>query len=160
MAKTSNGNGGDASQTAPVKKTTKKRTPVKKTTKKTAKKKATAKKAAKKTVTPRAGGLSKRQVKILEALKGTDSAKKQLTRAQIKKATGLQSGLYKLMGAPTKKGFGTANDTALEPAGLIKSIKGEGKTGGGGPNAVPGQKGLRYYITAKGKKALQEAKKK
>ena len=126
----------------------------KKAAKKAAGAKAATKKAAKKgakkgaAVKKAAGGgkekkgeLSGNAIKVLQAMKGTAANGKTVTRAQLAEKTGINKGWSKLLGNPTKGG-----DHGMEAAGLVKSQKHEG------------ERGLVYFITEKGRKALEAAK--
>jgi hypothetical protein len=105
----------------------------KKVVKKAAGKKAAGKKAA----AAEKGGLSGNQRKVLQALAKT-TADKTLTRGELAEKTGIERGWSKLLGSPTKD----AKDHGMEAEGLVKSQK------------VEGERGLGYFITAKGKAAL------
>lgn len=90
---------------------------------------------------PKTAELSENQLKILKALKGT-SVGNTLTRAQLREKTGVMAGYCKLIGSSTVEGGGRGAVTGLEPRGLVKSA------------AVEGSRGLSYYITAKGERAI------
>jgi DNA-binding MarR family transcriptional regulator len=79
------------------------------------------------------------QIKILETL----VSGRRMSRKDIAEKTGIQKGYSKLLGAQENP-----SETALEPLGYVKSEE---------PNE--GERGLQYTITAKGKVALEKAKK-
>ncbi len=79
--------------------------------------------------------LSPNEVKTLKALvKGN----KPMSRADLRKATGIQKGWSKLLGSSTKE----VAAESLEGRKLVKSEK------------VEGQRGIVYTVTANGKKAV------
>jgi hypothetical protein len=86
-------------------------------------------------------GLSGNKILTLETL---NKAKDGLTRAQLAEKTGIVKGWAKMLGAVTQ---GDAAEGTLEGDGLVTS------------DDVEGIRGLVYTITAKGKKALENAKK-
>ena len=84
------------------------------------------------------GGLSNNKVKVLTLLA---KAKQPMTRSEMAEKTGIAKGWAKLLGAVTK---GDAEAGTLEGDGLVRSEK------------VEGEAGLRYTITAAGRKLLDK----
>ncbi|MCI0705466.1 MAG: DUF4364 family protein [Planctomycetia bacterium] len=91
------------------------------------------------TKTDKTATLSGNKILVLETLA---KAKDGMTRAQLSKATEIQKGWAKLLGAVT---LGEPAEGTLEGDGYVKSAE------------VEGVRGLVYTITAKGKKALADA---
>ncbi|KKN70621.1 hypothetical protein LCGC14_0428940 [marine sediment metagenome] len=120
------------------------------TTKKTAKKKATPKKKSVKKTPGKKEGLSKMQVRILTALKGTSIGGKEVTREQLRSKMRIDAetkiGWSKLLGAATREGDGVQGGGLLG-MGFIKSTKNEGS------------RVLVYAITASGQKAAEASSK-
>lgn len=117
---------------APEPKSTKKKVVKKKTAKKPSKKKAAKKKAA-----PKKNGLTGNEVKVLTVLKSG----RELNRVQLAKATGINTGWAKLLGAASREDYGVQGG-GLAGKGLVKVSKHEDS-----PKLV-------YVITPKGQKAI------
>lgn len=83
-------------------------------------------------------GLSESKLKVLKEL--NKAGDRGLTRAELAERTGINKGWAKMLGAVTK---GDAASGTLEGDGYVRSEP-----------AAEGERGIRYYITAKGKKAL------
>ena len=123
-----------------VKKATKKSTSKKAPVKKTTTKKVTVKKEeGEKKSRISANGLNGSHIRVLQTLKGGAS----MSRAELAEATGINKGWSRILG--TTEG---GHEDALEPRGFVKS-------------SVPpeGERGMRYTITASGKKSLEKAEK-
>ena len=133
---------------ATVKKTSTKKATTKKGTKKANVKKTSTKKSTAKKTTPAKvqSGLSKNEVKVLKALKGTSKTGKMLNRQQLGKATGINGGWAKLLGA-NKDSYGVQGG-GLAGQGLIAVVKDD-----------DGSRLLSYYVMANGIKALAKATK-
>lgn len=114
---------------------------------KTTKKKGSKKKGAEKTTKRETEGLSKNQIKVLKALKGTKAGQKELTRVQLGKATGINGGWAKLLGAETRDGLGIHGSKSLSGMGLIVITQYEG------------ERLLKMAITSKGKTKLEQVDK-
>ena len=92
----------------------------------------------------RVAGLTGTQVKVLDALKNTSQTGSQLTRSQLAEKLEITKGWAKILGAATsEEEFG---EDTLEGKKMVKSI------------TVEGTRGLHYFITEAGKKALAKAK--
>ncbi len=88
------------------------------------------------------GGLTDNQLRVLKVLAKTSKGEREMSRAEIKAATGIKSGLYKLLG---HIGEGETIEGALVPQGLV-----------GCREVVEGKRGAQYFIMAKGKKLLEK----
>lgn len=86
-------------------------------------------------------GVTGREVKVLTAL--SKAMPDGLTRPQLVKKTGINRGWSRLLGASTKKGFGSAGKTSMEGRGLIRHEKHEDS------------RAMIYVITATGRKAIK-----
>lgn len=111
--------------------------------KKSAKKPAAKKPAAKKKAAAPAGKseLSPNQVKVLKAIA---AAKHDFTYADIRKKTGIEKGLTKLVAAQSASG--AKYPESLEARKLVKAVE-----------VTEGRASVAYKITAAGKKAAAKA---
>lgn len=113
----------------------------KKATKKSTKKAAQTETKGTKKVSP--NGLTPTQLKILGSLKATVNGKKEMSSGDIREATGLNKGLSKAIGTPSKD---EVSAESLLGKKLVTA------------NKYEGSRGWQFAITDKGKKALQDEK--
>ena len=88
-----------------------------------------------------AKGLTGNEQKILKALSGGAA----LTRAELRKKTGINKGWSRALGASSKDDGGVAGKDSLEGRGYVASDRAEG------------DRQFTYKITAAGRKALEKA---
>jgi DNA-binding MarR family transcriptional regulator len=87
--------------------------------------------------------ITAKQYLLLKALKSTSEDGKTLTRVELREVSGVHGNLDRMIGASTREDGGRGGEKGLEHRGFVRSCQEEG------------ERCIRYYITAKGKKFLE-----